>query len=127
MRITLLCSDMNHPIFPHLVDWAKENERTHQISIATKSGDIQGGDILFLISCHELITAAVRNRDQKSLVIHASDLPKGRGWSPLVWAVLEGQQKIVVSLLEAEDAPDTGAIWAKETFDLSGHELWDEI
>jgi len=127
MNITLLCSDASHPIFPMLVDWVKRNEDRHQVSIETKSRDLPGGDILFLISCHELITAAMRSRYRKTLVIHASDLPKGRGWSPHVWAVLEGQQRIVVSLLEAEDSPDTGAIWAKDGFDLSGHELWDEI
>jgi methionyl-tRNA formyltransferase len=127
MRITLLCSDASHPIFPKLSAWSGEHVDRHQIAIETKSKDLTGGDILFLISCHELIPASIRKNYSKTLVIHASDLPIGRGWSPHVWAVLEDQKRIVVTLLEAEDAPDSGAIWAKSSFDLEGHELWQEI
>lgn len=127
MKIALLCSDAGHPIFPKLLAWAAQQGDRHQIEVVTSSGNLSGGDLLLLISCHELIPVAVRGKYIKALVIHASDLPKGRGWSPHVWAVLENQKHIVVTLLEAEDSADTGAIWAKESFDLEGHELYDEI
>ena len=127
MKITLLCSDAGHPIFPRMSTWAAQHADRHKIAIETKSKDLPGGDILFLISCHELIPTSIRKHYRKTLVIHASDLPSGRGWSPHVWAILEGQKRIVVTLLEAEDAPDSGAIWAKTSFDLEGHELWEEI
>jgi len=83
--------------------------------------------MLFLISCHEIITAAVRSRYCATLVIHASDLPKGRGWSPWVWQILEGHNEIVVTLLEAEDTVDSGAIWHQMSVHFEGHELYDEI
>jgi methionyl-tRNA formyltransferase len=54
-------------------------------------------------------------------------LPRGRGWSPHIWQILEGRNNIKVSLLEAEDSIDTGAIWAQREFFLEGHELADEI
>lgn len=127
MKIALLCSDSGHPIFSRLSAWAAQQGDRHQIEIVTSSKDLSGGDILFLISCHELIPASLRRKYSKTLIIHASDLPTGRGWSPHVWAVLEDQKHIVVTLLEAEDSPDTGAIWAKEGFDLEGHELYDEV
>jgi methionyl-tRNA formyltransferase len=127
MKITLLCSDAGHPVFPKLSAWAALHSGKYEIEVVTSSKDLSGGDILFLISCHELIPPSVRGGYSKTLVIHAGDLPNGRGWSPHVWAVLEGQKHIVVTLLEAEDAVDTGAIWAKESFDLEGHELYDEI
>src|ERR1700712_4479773 len=127
MKITLLCSDSGHPVFPKLSAWAAQQGDRHEIEVVTGSKDLSGGDILFLISCSELIPASLREKYIKTLVIHASDLPKGRGWSPHVWAVLENQKHIVVTLLEAEDSPDSGAIWAKDGFDLEGHELYDEI
>lgn len=83
--------------------------------------------MLFLISCHEIVGMDIRSRYQATLVVHASDLPSGRGWSPHIWQILGGGNRITVSLLEAEDAVDSGAIWAKRDFQLDGHELWDEI
>ena len=40
---------------------------------------------------------------------------------------MEGRRTIVVSLLEAAEPVDTGAVWAKRSFTLGGHELHDEI
>lgn len=82
---------------------------------------------MFLISCTEIIRRDDRAPYSKTLIIHASDLPNGRGWSPLVWQVLEGQTEITVSLLEAEDAVDTGPIWKKQVVTVSDHFLHDEI
>jgi methionyl-tRNA formyltransferase len=62
-----------------------------------------------------------------TLVIHASDPPEGRGWSPHIWQILEGRNRIAVSLIEAQDQVDTGAIWAQRDLVLEGHELNDEI
>jgi len=62
-----------------------------------------------------------------TLVLHASDLPKGRGWSPHVWDLLNGAEAITVSLLNAEDEVDTGAVWAKRTFTIPRHALHYEI
>lgn len=83
--------------------------------------------MLFLISCHEVIPATLRNRYGAVLVVHASELPKGRGWSPLVWQILEGKNSIVVTLLEAADPVDSGKIWHQVRLHFEGHELCDEI
>jgi methionyl-tRNA formyltransferase len=127
LKISVLCSDESHPIFPLLRAWVARQREFHDVSLETKSRNLPGGDVLFLVSCHELIPPSLRAKYAKTLVLHASDLPRGRGWSPHVWAVLENQSHITVSLLEADDPPDTGAIWAKAGFDLEGHELYDEI
>lgn len=127
MKISVLCSSVSHPIYPHLQHWVKVTGATHAVELVQRKAELSGGDILFLISCHEIISAGDRARYGKSLVIHASDLPQGRGWSPHIWQILEGKNDIVVSLLEAEDQVDTGAIWAQRHLILEGHELFDEI
>ena len=86
-----------------------------------------GGDFLFLASCGEIVPSFVRERFRRCLVIHASDLPRDRGWSPHVWAILEGADEITVSLLDAADPVDSGAIWHQERFSLTGTETFDEI
>jgi len=127
MRISVLCSDPGHPIHPLLVHWCEALRPAHTVELAHRKAELSGGDLLFLISCQEIIDADTRARYRASLVIHASDLPHGRGWSPLVWQLLEGRDDIVVTLLEAVDEVDAGAIWHQETLHFAGHELVDEI
>lgn len=127
MRISVLCSDPDHPIHPLLVRWCESLRPAHTMELAHRKAELSGGDLLFLVSCQEIIDADTRARYRASLVIHASDLPRGRGWSPLVWQLLEGRDDIVVTLLEAVDEVDTGAIWHQVTLHFAGHELVDEI
>ncbi|KJC34254.1 UDP-glucuronic acid dehydrogenase [Bradyrhizobium sp. LTSP849] len=127
MRISILCSGASHPVYSHLEKWAAVTRASHDVELVQKKAELSGGDVLFLISCHEIISAQDRARYGASLVIHASDLPVGRGWSPHIWQILEGKHDIVVSLLEAEDQVDTGALWAQRHLVLEGHELYDEI
>jgi methionyl-tRNA formyltransferase len=127
MKISILCSSSEHPIYPHLEQWAAKCAVDHDVSLVNSSKDLGRGDILFLISCNELIDSDVRNRFGHSLVIHASSVPKGRGWSPHIWQIIEGKNVIPVSLLEAEDEVDSGAIWSEKKIHLSGCELFDEI
>ena len=127
MNISILCSDVNHPIYPFLVEWGRKNKINHNISVASSKTELDEGEILFLISCDEIINNDVRKNYKKTLVIHASDLPNGRGWSPHIWQILEGGSTIVVSLLEADDQVDSGEIWCKKHFFLEGNELAEEI
>lgn len=127
MRISVLCSNKAHPVFETLSLWQKKHESKHKIELVQSRHELSGGDILFLISCSELIQIEVRNRYKATLVLHASNLPIGRGWSPHIWQIIEGNSKITVSLLNAEDKVDSGSIWAQREILLEGHELYNEI
>ena len=127
MRIVFLCSDPDHPVNAYLKEWIHCNSDKHQISLVRKKCDLPDGDFLFLVSCSEIINSKDRSKFKHTLVLHASDLPKGRGWSPHVWNILEGATQITLSLLEAEDRVDSGRIWKKKTIDIPKHALWNEI
>lgn len=127
MKISILCSDAQHPIGAYLKTWTEQQGLVHQIELVRNRHQLSGGDILFLISCHDLIGIDVRSRYSATLVIHASDLPLGRGWSPHIWQVLEKISVINVTLLDAADLVDSGDIWAQVNFELEGHETFDEI
>lgn len=127
MKISILCSNNKHPVYPWLQKWGSERRNQHDIDLTDSSKNLDGGDILFLISCSEIIGPDTRQKYKANLVVHASDLPKGRGWSPHIWQLLEGRNDIVVSLLEAEDNIDCGAIWKQCAIKFEGHELFDEI
>ena len=127
MIISILTSTEEHPIYEYLVKWAKKNKKNHKIIIAHSKNELISGDLLFLISCSEIITKTERDKFKNTLVIHASDLPYGRGWSPHVWEIINGSTEITLSLLEAEDKVDTGDIWKKTNINIPKTFLFEEI
>lgn len=127
MKITVLNSSVDHPINAWLSDWKAKHENTHEIEIVRSKSELSGGELLFLISCVEIIGAQDRAKYAKTLVIHASDLPLGRGWSPHVWQVVNGETEVTVTLLEAEDKVDSGDIWQKLKIHVPPTALYDEI
>lgn len=99
----------------------------HEVVLFHDKSELRGGDILFLVSCSQLMRSADQKKYRAVLVLHASDLPRGRGWSPHIWAIVNGANEITVCLSEAENQVDTGAVWLREKFTLEGHELLAEI
>jgi len=127
LNITILITHKEHKIIPYLKKWQTSNSKTHKISLVHDSSEVKNGDILFLISCLEIINLDIRSKFKHTLVIHESDLPHGKGWSPLQWQIINGVNSIFVTLLDAIDHVDSGDIWAKKTVELEEHELADEI
>lgn len=123
MNITVLCSSCEHPVYPVMERWAAERGAR----LAQKVAELEGGDFLFLISCGEIVKPDHRAMYRHSLVLHASDLPHGRGWSPHVWGIIEGLDCITLSMLDAQDPVDSGNVWRKLRIPLDGTELYDEI
>lgn len=127
MKITLLCSDPSHPVNEYISKWIKKNENAHEISLVRRVANLMGGDILFLVSCSEILSINDREKYGSCLLLHASDLPQGRGWSPYIWEIINGAEKITVTLLEVEDRVDSGDIWGTITISIPKSALWDEI
>lgn len=124
MRIEVLITDKNHPIMSYLKDWVLKQDN---INIVHSAEDLMGGHILFLVSCSEILQESIIKKFKYALVLHASNLPSGRGWSPHVWNVLEGKNTLTLCLLEADSKVDQGPIWLRQHIELEGHELFDEI
>jgi methionyl-tRNA formyltransferase len=82
---------------------------------------------VFILSYFRIIEKKFLERHQHNLVVHESDLPRGRGWAPLFWQVLEGKNKIPIALLEASEGMDEGDIYIKDNIIYEGHELHDEL
>lgn len=128
MKVAILCTDPRHPVNAWLERWADaQRARGHAVALLRDRALLDQGDLLFLVSCHQMVGADLRARFQRTLVLHASALPQGRGMSPHVWQVLEGADRITVTLLDAVDELDRGDIWHQVDFRLQGTELHDEI
>jgi len=128
VKIAIVCSDPAHPVVPYLERWcAEQRARRHTVDLQHQVADLAGGDLLFLVSCAQIVPNEIRALFKASLVLHASALPRGRGWSPYIWSILAGEDEIAVTLLEAAEEADTGDIWLQTRFRLEGHELLPEI
>jgi len=127
MKITILCSNAQHPVNVYLQSWIDKNKSQHDIDLIRSKDELTYGSILFLISCSEIIAEANWKSYGKALVIHASDLPRGRGWSPHIWQIIDGATTLTLTLLEAAKKVDSGDVWKKIRIDVGKDALWDEI
>lgn len=126
MIIQVLCDSPNS----WMVDYAKTfvgemQQKKYNISFTHNADEVKQGDILVMLSCEKIFKNLGFNKH--NLVVHESDLPKGKGWSPLTWQVLEGKKQISVTLFEAAESVDSGVIYGQEIINLTGLELVDEL
>ena len=83
-------------------------------------------DVAFLLGCVQVVPDQSLRRSRFNLVVHESDLPKGRGLSPMTWQILEGQTSIPICLFNATGDIDAGAVIYRDTIELLGNETHDE-
>jgi methionyl-tRNA formyltransferase len=106
---------------------ARLSEAGDTATLVRTHGDIPHGSVAFFLGCLKIAGPEVLARNRKNLVVHASDLPKGRGFSPLTWQILEGTNRIPVCLLEAAQGVDSGPVVERSWIEYEGHELNDEL
>jgi methionyl-tRNA formyltransferase len=102
MKIQILTDNPNSWIVPFISDLKNELEKNgNTVTHLLKPSDVKKGDVLILLSCENKFSNLQLNK--YNLVVHESDLPKGKGWSPLTWQVIEGKKRIPITLFEATE------------------------
>jgi len=115
---------INRALMDLVMDWS---ESGHVVHWAHSAADLPASDFCFCLSFGQLLPSNIRQQFKHTLVVHESDLPAGKGWSPLTWQILEGKNRIPVTLFEAADEVDSGPIYAQRWISFDGHELVDEL
>jgi methionyl-tRNA formyltransferase len=108
----------------------KIRKRNIKCSLFTDKRKIKKGNICFHLSCTKLTKINTLKKFNYNIVIHASDLPKGRGYSPWIWNIIKGKNIVKLSAFEIDKenkSPDSGLIYFKDKVRLNGSELLDEI
>lgn len=127
-RSILILSEADSWINPHvedlIMDWC---ELGHDLRWAHSNEGLTGADFCFCLGYGRLIPSTIRMLYLHTLVVHESDLPRGKGWSPLSWQILEGRNRIAVTLIEAAERADSGIIYAQRWLEFRGHELVDDL
>ena len=115
---------MNNYIQELLLDWLTAG---HRVLWVHDKQELRPGDFCFYLSCGQIVPASILSQFRRNLVVHESDLPRGKGWSPLTWQILEGKSRIPITLFEAAEKVDSGVIYVQEWMEFEGHELIDEL
>jgi methionyl-tRNA formyltransferase len=123
MEISLLCTGVKHPVNYYLHDWISLKREGRNVSSVRTKSHMKGSDILL----SEIIDAYNRSRLDQCLLLHCSDLPKGRGWNPHIWAIIGDANQITLCIFEAEDKSDSGWALNNATLGIPQNALWHKI
>ncbi len=119
MRILLLAHSFNS-LTQRL--WCELGERGHELSLELDISDEVSAEAVALFAPELVIAPFLRRaiperiwRRVPCLVVHPG-IPGDRGPAALDWAILEGQRRWGVTVLEASAEFDAGDIWASADF-----------
>ncbi len=125
-KVQVLVDNPNSWMVPHARRLVEElTALGHAASLLHEHAAVERGDVLCLLSCEKLFKQLELNRH--NLVVHSSDLPRGKGWSPLTWQVLEGKNEIPMTLFEAAAEVDAGVVYDRAVMPFRGTELLPEM
>lgn len=127
MNISILTDNPKSWIIPYVEILKKDLINEHTVTHVFNSKELNGGDLMLILSCEKILPKKYLDLYKSSVVVHPSKLPNGKGWSPLAWQVLENSNKIPVSLFEADKEVDSGKVYLIDYITLKGHELNEEI
>jgi|TARA_B100001059_G_C17835309_1_gene587662 methionyl-tRNA formyltransferase len=84
-------------------------------------------DVNIVLSYFKKIPKKNLDFSRHNIVVHGSDLPKGKGMSPISWQILKGRNKIVFTIFEANTSYDDGFYYFKKIISFQKTDLHSEI
>lgn len=99
----------------------------HDVILVDAQREVQRGEIAFYLSCTGITPPEILARNSQNVVVHASPLPQGRGFSPLAWQVLDGCNIIPITMISMTEEVDAGDVLMRRNLEFNGHELNDEM
>ncbi len=126
-KVTFLLDKTNIWIEKHLVNFNFNLNNKFRFKIIKNPRLIKNQDIVFILSYTKILPENFLNKNRLNLIVHASKLPKDRGFAPVQYQVLKGKNLIDISLLEAAKKVDGGDIFLRGKFKLSRNDLSNEI
>lgn len=84
-------------------------------------------DLLFVIGYTKKINPRELKKYKNKFIIHESNLPNGRGFSPIKNQILKKIYKIKCCLIECIDKIDGGDIYEKDYLIVNKNDLYDDI
>jgi len=124
MIITIITDNINSWFIPFGEILQKElQKKGHIVYYVTDKSEIKKGEVCFILSCSKIIEEEYLKLNKHNIVVHASDLPAGKGFSPLQWQILEGKNEIILTLFEAVKEVDAGPFYIKRKLLIESTDL----
>lgn len=121
-------TDKNNSWFNEYIVKLKVNlPKKYKYFFSSNSKKIVEQDIVFIINYTKILPAKFLDKNKLNLVIHSSNLPENKGFSPLNYQVLRGNNIIDTCIIEANEKVDSGNIFLKKKIKLNGTELAKEL
>ena len=128
MDISILVDNKKSWFMPYAARLVKNlKDIGHNSCLYSEQENVPECDICFMLSCTKIARRDFLEKHGHNIVVHASDLPQGKGFTPIKWQVLAGENDIVLTMFEAVEAVDAGPYYMKKHLILDGYELLDEI
>lgn len=108
---------------PSLVKHAKE----YGVEIVNLEDCYEIEDLVFISVQFDQILRPNRFRTKRLYNIHYSKLPFYKGLSPIIWAILNGEQEFGVTLHEIDHGIDTGPIIDQDVFEITDRDTSRDV
>ena len=103
-----------------------------RVEEAVRRLEEENADIIIVAAYGQILPSSILNMTRFGCVnIHGSLLPKYRGAAPIQWAVINGEQKSGITIMQMDEGVDTGDILMQSETPLSPREtaqsLYDRL
>ncbi len=126
IHVAILLDKENDWLKKHLLNFNLKNKK-YIFKFFYNYKKIQSYDIVFVLGYTKILPKKFIKCNKNILLVHESDLPKGKGFAPIQWQIIEGKKEITCSLIDLSEELDSGDIHRKIKFKLDGSELYNEI
>ena len=128
MIINLLCNNKDSWFWQTNKEFLKDLKKLdHDVKICRSENELVNADISAFISCTKIVSSQGLLKSKSNIVCHPSNLPEGRGFSPIAWDILNNKTELTFSLFEASENVDEGVIYEKINIPLTGTELSGDL
>ena len=112
MKIGLLFDRNNDWISKYLLkkNFGSINGKIIKVTTGNDIKKINNHEVLFILGYTKKISNEDLLRNKLNLVVHESNLPRDKGFSPIQYQILKGKNNLKVSLIVAEAEIDKGPI-----------------
>ena len=125
-KICFLLDKKNNWLLHYCKKFININKK-YNIKIFYNFKKIFNYDYIFVLGFTKILPSYFLQRNNLVMVIHESDLPKGKGKSPIQWQILDNKSVIRVNLIRLIKKLDGGDIILSDKITFNGSELYDEI
>jgi methionyl-tRNA formyltransferase len=125
-------SDDDRSVLGDFKDFAAEKKLEFHIARNNKETESiirrMAPDICFVVGWYRILgKQTLESVPNGFLGIHHSLLPRYRGGSPLVWAMINGEKIVGTTLFSLAEGMDDGDIWAQEKIEIGNNDYISDV